>query len=278
MKVLSIDYNSVNAPQKLVKSIRETGFAVIKNHPLDTNLIDSIYSEWQWFFSSTKKNKYIFREIEQDGYFPFMSENAKNREAKDLKEFFHIYPWGAYPNEISDNTNRFYSELLSLGIELLNWIEVNTPKDISSQFSMPLDQMVKDSDQNLLRIIHYPPTKNKIPLGSVRAAPHEDINLITLLCSGSQPGLQALDMDGNWHDIACDPNSIVINSGDMLNVCSNGYYPSTTHQVINPINNELNVSRMSSPLFLHPNEEVILSKDYTAGSYLLERLKELGLK
>ena len=278
MKVLSVDYCSVDAPQKLVKSIRETGFAVIKNHPIDPNLIDSIYEEWQDFFGSSNKNKYIFREIEQDGYFPFMSENAKNRATKDLKEFFHIYPWGVYPNEISQSTNNFFNELLKLGIELLNWIQTNTPKEVSSLFSMPLDQMVNDSRQNLLRIIHYPPTKNKIPLGAVRAAPHEDINLITLLCSGSQPGLQALDMDKKWHDIKCDPNSIVINSGDMLNVCSNGYYPSTTHQVINPRNEELNISRMSSPLFLHPNEEVILSSQYTAGSYLLERLKELGLK
>ena len=85
-------------------------------------------------------------------------------------------------------------------------------------------------------------------------------------------------MENNWHNITCAPNSIVINSGDMLNVCSNGYYPSTTHQVINPKNTELNVSRMSSPLFLHPNEEVALSSKYTAGSYLLERLRELGLK
>ena len=142
---------------------------------------------------------------------------------------------------------------------------------------MSLSDMIKNSDQNLLRIIHYPPMNDNNPKGAIRASEHEDINLITVLCTGSQPGLQALDLHGEWHDIACDINSIVVNSGDMLNVCSSGYYPSTTHRVINPIDSN-NISRMSTPLFLHPNDKVQLSTKYTAGSYLLERLKELGLK
>jgi len=278
MKVLSVDYLSNSAPTELVKSIRETGFAIIRNHPIDKILVDSVYNEWNSFFSSSYKEKYIFREIEQDGYFPFMSENAKDREIKDLKEFFHIYPWGVYPKEISDNTRIFYDKLLELGKVLLNWIDINSPSNIRDNFSMPLDDMVKESNQNLLRIIHYPPIGENAPVGAVRAAAHEDINLITILCTGSQPGLQAKDLRGDWHDIECDSDCIVINSGDMLNVCSNGYYPSTTHQVINPNNQEINISRMSSPLFLHPNEGTKLSEEYTAGSYLLERLKELGLK
>mgnify|MGYP001303117802 FL=1 len=64
----------------------------------------------------------------------------------------------------------------------------------------------------------------------------------------------------------------------MLNQVSEGYFPSTTHQVINPNNQIKNESRYSMPLFLHPRDEVILSKDYTAGQYLKERIKEIGLK
>ena len=32
------------------------------------------------------------------------------------------------------------------------------------------------------------------------------------------------------------------------------------------------------PLFLHPRDDIILSKRYTARKYLDERLKEIGLK
>ena len=43
---------------------------------------------------------------------------------------------------------------------------------------MPLDEMMADSDQSLLRILHYPPVEAAEP-GAIRAAAHEDINLIT---------------------------------------------------------------------------------------------------
>ena len=106
----------------------------------------------------------------------------------------------------------------------------------------------------------------------------DDINLITLLVAGTQPGLQVQDIENNWHDVPCDPGAIVINAGDMLQMASDGYYPSTTHRVTNPGKDIKNMSRYSMPLFLHPRDDIRLSERYTAGLYLNERLKEIGLK
>ena len=137
--------------------------------------------------------------------------------------------------------------------------------------------MVEDSDYNLLRVIHYPPIKEKDEKDALRAAAHEDINLITILLAGSQPGLQVKNNENQWIDVESDYGSLIVNIGDMLQECSRGYYPSTTHRVINP-SAEKNHSRYSMPFFLHPRDEVKLSKNYTARSYLQERLKQLGLK
>jgi isopenicillin N synthase-like dioxygenase len=112
--------------------------------------------------------------------------------------------------------------------------------------------------------------------GAVRAAAHEDINLITLLPAATQPGLEVQDLKGNWHKIECDPGTIVVNVGDMLQEASGGVFKSTTHRVVNPEGE--NVARYSIPLFVHPRSECVLSKKYTAGQYLDERLKEIGLK
>ena len=112
----------------------------------------------------------------------------------------------------------------------------------------------------------------------MRGAAHEDINLITLLVSGTEPGLQVKDNNGKWHSIICDPGSIAVNTGDMLREVSQGYFPSTTHKVINPKSTEENISRYSMPLFLHPKSTVRLSKKYIAEEYLNERLNEIGLK
>ena len=276
--IKTIDYKNVNAPKDFVESLRNTGFAVLHNHGLDDNLINSVYSEWSSFFNSKKKYNYLFDLEKQDGYFPMKSENAKDYNTKDLKEFFHIYlPWGRIPEEISENTIKIRNKLVDIGTELLKWINDNTPDNISQNFSMPLNDMIKDSQNNLLRVLHYPPIRDDDNKDALRAAPHGDINMITILLAGSEPGLQVLDMNKKWVDVGSNKGWLIINSGDMLNKCSKGYYPSTIHRVVNPdINN--NKSRYSMPLFLHARDEVILTEEFTAKQYLEKRLKSLGLK
>ena len=240
-------------------------------------MINTVYDEWSSFFISAEKHDYLFNEEKQDGYFPYLTENAKGSKAKDLKEFYHIYPWGRMPQTMSGASLSLFHALTDVASTLLGWVQANAPDEVQSLFSMPLKDMIQNSQSNLFRIIHYPPMSwNESPT-AIRAAAHEDINLLTVLLAGSQPGLQVMDMDGDWHDVSCDRNTIVVNSGDMLKMVSDGYYPSTTHQVINPDPTQ-NVSRYSMPLFLHPRDEVVLSKNHTAGSYLKERLEEIGLK
>ena len=130
---------------------------------------------------------------------------------------------------------------------------------------------------NMLRIIHYPPLRETDSPQAVRAAAHEDINLLTILCAATSPGLQASDVDGNWFDVPTDPGMIVVNTGDMLQMATDGYFPSTTHRVINPPDDKRKTSRLSMPLFLHPHDHVKLSESHTARSYLTERLEEIGL-
>ncbi len=273
-----IDFNSKDAPKFLTKSLKNTGFAVLKNHNLNIELINSVYLEWSSFFDSKYKFNYKFDLVKQDGYFPMRSENAVGYNIKDLKEFYHIYlPWGRVPKEISNDTIILRNKLVEIATTILTWIDDNTPDDIRENFSMPLKDMIVDSDNNLLRIIHYPPLIGNEEENAVRAAAHGDINLITILLAGSQPGLQVLDTNRKWVDVATNKGWLIINSGDMLNKCSHNYYPSTIHRVVNP-SEDKNVSRYSMPLFLHPRDEVVLNNDYTAKSYLEKRLKSLGLK
>ncbi len=278
MDTLTIDYDNKNFEKKFVASLHHTGFAVINNHPINQNLINGVYDDWKFFFKSEKKYDYLFNYEKQDGYFPFKSENAYNSKRKDLKEFFHIYPpWGRYPNFISKKTLNLFSDLIILGNILLKSIDSYSPIEIREEYTEPLHKMSKSSEQNLMRVIHYPPIKHSDHPEEIRAAEHTDINLITLLISGSQPGLQVKNKKGKWINIESDKGQIVINTGDMLKECSNGYFPSTIHRVINP-KKIANQSRFSIPLFLHPRANVILSNRYTAESYLLKRLKEIGLK
>ncbi len=277
MKVLQVQYGSQDAPRLFTQSLRETGFAVLTDHTLSPSMIRETFKDWEKFFASEEKHRYKFDPTLQSGYFPFRTENAKNYSQKDLKEFYHLYVWDKLPAGLAERTWEMFHSLTKLASELLCWIEEYSPKEIQSQFSMPLKDMIVDSREVLLRPIHYPPLTGGEEEGAIRAAAHEDINLITLLPAATTPGLQVMDTAGEWHDVSCDPGSIAINSGDMLQMASQGYYRSTTHRVVNPKGPAARTSRYSMPLFLHPRADVKLSETHTAKSYLQERLREIGL-
>jgi isopenicillin N synthase-like dioxygenase len=279
MNVKIIDYRDANAASLFAESLHETGFGVLSNHPIEHALVQGIYAEWLTFFRSPEKHSYACGEKGYDGFFSTeVSETAKGYNRKDIKEFFHIFPWGRYPSEVSPAARRYFDVASELASELLGWIELGTPADIRTGFSMPLSDMIVDSASTLLRVLHYPPLGDDVPAGSLRAAPHEDINLLTILPAANEPGLQVRDSNGAWHDVPCDLGTLTINIGDMLQEASRGFYPSTTHRVTNPVGEGRFQSRVSLPFFFQPRDEVRLSERYLAGEYLQERLAELRRK
>lgn len=278
MKLEAIDYTSSNAQKEFVSSLRETGFGVLTNHPIQQDLVTKIYDEWQHFFDSEDKYDYFYNKDKQDGYFPScVSEKAKGNTKKDIKEYFHYYPWGQCPKDKKVLMTQYYTKANQLAVEILSWIENYTASEIGRYYRESLPSMVAGSNQTLLRVLHYPPLKGNEEPGAIRAAPHEDISLLTILPSSNEPGLQLLSKDGTWIDVPCDFGSLIINIGDMLQEVSMGHFPSTSHRVVNPEGTKKMTSRISLPLFLHPRPEVELSERHSAESYLRERLLELGV-
>ncbi|QUJ70263.1 isopenicillin N synthase family oxygenase (plasmid) [Photobacterium sp. GJ3] len=278
MKLEAIDFTAPDAQERFVESLRETGFGVLKNHPLQQTLVSSIYNNWQGFFDSEAKYDFRFNVETQDGFFPpDVSETAKGHTQKDIKEFFHYYPWGQCPEALKAELQDYYDQANALASTLLGWVEKHSPADVSALYTQSLSSMIENSDSTLLRVLHYPPLKGEEELGAIRAGAHEDINLLTVLPASNEPGLQVKAKNGEWLDVPCEFGNLIINIGDMLQEASGGYFPSTTHRVINPEGADKTKSRISLPLFLHPKPEVVLSDRHTAKSYLMERLKELGL-
>lgn len=278
MNLVAVDYQAKDAAQLFVKSLHETGFGVLKNHPIQKQLVSSIYQNWQTFFNGDDKNDLLYDRETQDGFFPTsVSETAKGFKKKDIKEYYHYYPWGKCPQTLKAEIASYYQAANTLAEELLSWIEQYSPADIAQLYSQPLSNMIKDSQQTLLRILHYPPLSGDEEVDAIRAAAHEDINLITILPAANEPGLQVKGNGESWIDVPGDFGNLIINIGDMLQEASKGYFPSTTHRVINPEGADMSKARISLPLFLHPRPDVVLSERHTADSYLKERLRELGV-
>lgn len=279
MEVQVVDYRASDAAERFTQSLHQTGFGVLKNHPIPQALVERIYATWLDFFNGDEKSQYAFSKEKQDGWFSTaVSETAKGFTQKDIKEYYHVYPWGRIPPQLREDALSYYEQANALAQELLGWVERYTPPEISRRYSEPLSNMIKGSSQTLLRVLRYPPLTGQEPPGAVRAAAHGDINLLTILPAANEPGLQVMGTDGLWRDVPCDFGTLAINIGDMLEEASQGYYPSTLHQVLNPTGESAKRSRVSLPLFLHPRDNVVLSERHTAGSYLEERLRELGVK
>ncbi|MEO9483153.1 MAG: 2-oxoglutarate and iron-dependent oxygenase domain-containing protein [Ekhidna sp.] len=294
--------------ENFVKSLGEAytniGFVSIKNHGLSDELTKNLYETVEEFFRlpDEVKERYEKKELAgQRGYISKGREKAKGRNTGDLKEFFHVgqpkenqredYPDNIWPSEVSaleKYTSEAYLTLLQTGVSMLKAIALylNLPEDY-------FDEKVKEGN-SILRPIHYFPIENpdELPPDAVRAAEHGDINLITLLMGASADGLQVLRRDGEWIPITALPDQIVVNVGDMLERHTNGKLKSTIHRVVNPPRELMHTSRFSIPFFMHPVSEMDLTclegcidaehpkafEDITAGDFLDERLKEIGLK
>jgi isopenicillin N synthase-like dioxygenase len=290
--------------ESLGKAFHEVGFVGVINHGIPKEKIEAFYNASKRFFSLPVeiKSKYEIKGLAgQRGYTSFGKEHAKQSKVADLKEFFQIGQYvsddhplkSEYPDNVEvQETPDFYETGKSLyqafeaaGSHLLRAIALHL--GLEEHY---FDEKIKDGN-SILRSIHYPPITHE-PASAIRAEQHEDINLITLLVGASAGGLQLLTSDNEWLDILPEDGEIVINVGDMLQRLTNNYLKSTTHRVVNPARDQWHVPRLSIPFFLHPKSAMDLSclpstvtekrplayPSITAGAYLDERLKEIGLK
>lgn len=278
--------------ETLGNAFHTVGFVGVVNHGIPSDLIKSFYKEAHAFFALSENEKLQYKILGangQRGYTAFGTEHAKQSKVADLKEFFQIGNEG-------NVTVAEIPDFLKLGENLYHAFEIagsGLLQAIALYLNLPLDyfdQRIKNGT-SILRAIHYPPITHE-PASAIRAEQHEDINLITLLVGASAGGLELLSKEGKWLPIVPEADEIVINVGDMLQRLTNNYLRSTTHRVVNPPKEEWHLPRLSIPFFLHPRPEMDLNclenciseenplhfEPITAGEYLDERLREIGLK
>lgn len=288
--------------EKLYQGLVEFGFCILTGHDISQSIIEEGYAAVKEFFAlpTETKIKYTTKEKGgQRGYTGFGKEHAKNQEKPDLKEFWHVgrelseeHPYiknkqylpNLWPTEVKNfkpSLSKLYDSLDRTSNIVLQALSqaLKIDKKIFAD-------MLKDGN-SILRPLHYPPLQGLEIEGAVRAAAHEDINLITLLMGATDSGLQLLDRNDQWMDIETKPGQIIVDSGDMLSRITGGHIPATTHRVINPTSE--NTSRFSMPFFVHPHPEAMLETlpinhidiipqpPINSLTFLHQRLEEIGL-
>jgi isopenicillin N synthase-like dioxygenase len=268
MNVRVCDMNSMNFREDFIGSLSSTGFAVLTNHGIDHKTIKSVQADWRNFFTNNKeyKERFINKTDGNMGYKGFKTEKAVGAGAADLKEFYHWRPGKMIPMELLAGNLTLYHELESVAHDILYVIDEHEDTTFYRK-------SCSESDNTIFRALYYPAMDFSKETDAVRAAAHEDINMITLLVSSTSSGLQVKDLEGNWLDVPYEENSIIVNVGDMMQLVSKGKYKSTTHRVVNP-DNSVN-DRISIPMFIHPRSDTVLAPDVTAQQFLNERLNQI---
>ena len=288
---------------KIGKSFEESGFCAFSNHTIEESLTAEVLEIFKTFFSFPEEEKLKFFEPNLGGargYTPMMIETPKGGYDADLKEFWQTgrilesghkfkkwMPANKWVNEI-ENFQEKISELFHqfdlLGQSLL--------KAIANYLDIGGEYFVKCANEgnSVMRSIHYPPVEGSEK--GERSGAHEDINLITLLLGGHQPGLEILNKDKNWIPVDVDYDILLCNIGDMLQRFTNHKLISTTHRVVAPLDQSKNNSRYSIPFFVHPNPDWLIEtldifctednprryqKAILAEDFLQQRLKEIKL-
>ncbi len=283
--------------QTLGEGLERFGFVAVKGHGIPPTLLRQAYNMARKTFDLPSQTKRAYEtpgDGRQRGYTSMYVEHAVDVAQPDLKEFWHI---GRsleedHPLHLSGDvpSNRFPDEVPGFEPVFQNLFDqmedfANRLLDAVGEYLELPDgffrRMVTDGN-SIIRVIHYPDLGGvKVPVGAVRAAAHEDINLITVLPASTRPGLELLTRDGEWMAVNAPPDVMVCDTGDMMALVTGGRLPATTHRVVNPEGSD--GGRLSMPFFLHPHPDYILKpitgegRAVKAREFLRERLEAIGV-
>jgi isopenicillin N synthase-like dioxygenase len=113
-----------------------------------------------------------------------------------------------------------------------------------------IEQVFGENPSPYLKLIRYPKTR----AGGHGVGVHKDSGFLTLLLQDENPGLEAQANDNTWHPVDPVPGSLVVNTGELLQLITGNYFIATPHRVINRVDSE----RYSSAFFYSPDLNTLL--------------------
>lgn len=235
---------------ELGRAARETGFLYLSGHGIDPALFDRLLDAAKAFFARPVEEKmacWIGKSSNHRGYVPegeevFAGATADRKEAFDLSlelpdatgPLLGPNQWPAVSG-FREPVTAWYDAVLALGHTLFGGFAeaLGLPRDAFAPY------LTRPTSQ--LRLIHYPydPTAEDRPgIGA-----HTDYECFTLL-RPTAPGLEVMNGAGEWIDAPPLDDCFVVNTGDLLELWTNGEFAATSHRV-----RKVTEERYSFPLF-----------------------------
>ena len=268
--------------QEIDRLCREVGFFTITGHGIPLATIRHLRDQSSAFFALPLAEKLRAAAADPEtprGYRAMGTEALSQANAQasppDLKEYYYLgrapwpdepyfngpegcryfFPniWPSVPVGLAPAAEAYYAAVEGLATKLLQIaaLGLNLPEHF---FDAKVDRHI-----SAIRINHYPAQREPPLPGQIRAGAHTDYGLLTILNGENVPGgLQAQTRDGTWLDVQTDPDSFVVNIGDLMMRWTNDRWVSNTHRVINPPADAAAGNRLSIAFFHHPNHDATI--------------------
>lgn len=271
---------AAQAHAALDRACQNHGFFLLTGHGLDAPFA-AMWDASAAFFNGDRQNKQaIYRTAEQPlGYY----DRELTKRQRDLKEVFDFTQprpkgerdpnqWPAEPAGFQQAMATFYAATGELALELLALLGHTLAYGIAREHGASEAEalaaapyaMPEGSPRTSNVRLNYYPTQDPLSdadrtgtaaLGDMALHHHTDPGLITLLLQDDVGGLQTRTRHGQWIDVPANPEAVVVNLGDALQVVSNDRYCAAVHRVL-PMGTR---ARYSTPYFLNPRPDAVLA-------------------
>lgn len=255
LPIISCKISKVEFHKALQRAMQETGFLILTNHGLESEL-EGIAAGMSEFFNLplnhkeslapagfNPKSKHFYR-----GYFPAdlsadtfkegFDVGPKERRRPEESEFSEARLWFAEETlpQLESQLASYYEKTQSLALRVF--------EGLTEGIDMR-DQVSFDQSVSTLRMLHYP-HGSKVDFAT---PDHTDSGLLTLLWQDQVGGLEVEHPEKGWVEVPPMEGALIVNSGQLLERVSNSFYKPTIHRV----RSQKNVSRYSLPFFFEPN-------------------------
>ncbi|KAF5207081.1 2-oxoglutarate and Fe(II)-dependent oxygenase superfamily protein [Thalictrum thalictroides] len=249
VQIPTIDFSILNSTfpdqrskviQDIGKACQDWGFFMVINHGVPESLMERMLAMCRDFFDQTEEEKlecagkHVLAPIRFGTSF-----NSSVDKVFFWRDFLKVL---VHPQFHSPSSPAGFSEISMEYCEKTRQVARELLKAISE--SLGLEENCIDKTMELESCFQilisnlYPPCPQ--PDLAMGMPPHSDHGLLTLLIQNQNGGLQ-LNHNGKWVNVHASPNTFLVNTGDHLEILSNGKYKSVLHRAV--VNNK--VTRIS---------------------------------
>lgn len=230
--------------------LHDHGFFYLTGHGVDPKLTAEVLAVSKQFFALPEKDKLEIEMVKSPhfrGYNRAGLEHTRGqqdwREQVDINNesvAVEIGPdtpawarligpnqWPSALPELKTLLLAYQAEVTRIGIDVLKAISVALGQD-ENVFS----GIYQPEPTKLLKIIRYP--GRDVAQSDQGVGAHKDGGFVTVLLQDVVAGLRVQTEDGVWIDAPPVPGTFIINTGELLELATNGYVRADVHDVIAP--------------------------------------------